>query len=457
MKKTLKEQIGDMSGSGQEVIDRSQCRIFMTGAGGVGKSTNINEIVKHMNPVVLSSTGVSAALIGGQTIHSFFRLGICNTIAEVKANDVHMMQKFGIANIHEFLAKMQKSIRDTPLIIIDEVSMVNDQLMNMIQYRLDQAGCPNKPLLFSGDLLQLPPVKGDMLLKNKYFKEFSPLLLEKIWRTTDLEFIDQLNKIRGGEVDLDYLEKFNVDMPFDDPLYARLYATNAEASALNNQKLKALDGDMNTYFPEIIPGSKNPYEAEIKTIYKNYRIQDPLKLKIGARILVTANMKNEDGVKIVNGDLGTIKEMYDNRIIVYIDRLDITIGIDPFISEKVVFDDGVRVVEYGIRHIPVMLAWGITIHKSQGMSIDKLFIDASNIFAPSQFYVAISRARDPEHLKIHYGSSDYEVGRSIRAISRVNIEALDYYKSIKEDENLIMLDDDVDIMSVVRKMIGEVL
>ena len=232
----------------QKLIDiLKKENVLLTGGAGVGKSYLVGEVVTELRKVgkqvvVLGSTGVSAVNVGGQTLHSFFAFGICNHLDELTRHDRYAKAR---------LVEIKKVLTRCDLLVIDEISMVSANLLDMIYYRLRNAGFEGS-VLFVGDFFQLPPVskgKNDSLwggfeyaFESSSWNAFEPVVVELTItkRTHDAQFFEHLGKIRRGILESDtiaYLEalRANVSVWDNDPTV--LFGRNKEAEMLNIQKL----------------------------------------------------------------------------------------------------------------------------------------------------------------------------------------------------------------------------
>jgi len=414
-------------------------RVFLTGSAGTGKSTLVREISEGTNPIVTSTTGVSAVNIGGQTAHSFFKLGISGSIEELKSSDRDIMRKFRMHTINRYLSKMNKAIQSADFIIIDEVSMLNGSVMDMIQYRLQGAGCPDKPILFTGDLLQLPPVEGDPILNNEFFKGAAVFNLNRVHRTDDPDFQEFAASIRYGlkvsdnhiKVEDYLISKGYTGQNLDQ--YVQIFPTTREVQSENERMLNALQTESKIYTPDINRRGNKVRPDEIQTYMQNAKIEQSLELKIGAQVIITRNSACEN---YVNGDVAIITALHSKSIDVVLTRDGSPRRIEYAEFDKVEFTSSGqgelnRKVKWTVKALPIMLGWAITIHKSQGAGIDKLYIKTQNLFARSQFYVAISRSSNPQNLIIDYGHSCEQL---LETIPYINEQARDFYQNIPDKD-----------------------
>lgn len=411
-------------------------RVFLTGGAGTGKSTLVKGLMEKSLPILTSTTGVSAVNINGQTTHSFFKLGISSSIEELKSSDKEILKKFRMRNINRYLSKMIKSLQKADFIVIDEVSMLNSSIMDMIMYRLEQANAINKPILFTGDLLQLPPVQGECILDSDIFMSSTIFNLNTIYRTTDPAFIEFSNNIRMGVVNqhtIDYLKsKKYTGQSLNG--YVQIYPTIKEVQYQNLGMLAQLKTESVIYTPEVNKKGNKIYPKEIDTFMSNAKISNKLELKVGAQVIITRNNVCED---YVNGDVAIIEKLNSKSVLVKLER-DSTMRLISYIEfDSVEYKDVggklEKTTKLSVKALPIMLGWAITIHKSQGAGIEKLYVKTSNLFAQSQFYVAISRSSAPEHLIIDYEDDD-GLNHLSNTIPYINKGAESFYRNLPQKD-----------------------
>ncbi|MCF6206170.1 MAG: DEAD/DEAH box helicase [Sulfurovum sp.] len=407
--------------------------VFLTGGAGVGKSYITNEVISDYRKrgkqvVALGSTGVSAVNIGGFTIHSFFVFGIASNFEELSQHDKRAKKR---------LSDLKKVLKATDLIIIDEISMVSADLLDMIAYRLNAYGYLGK-VLFVGDFFQLPPVQkqqnphdvfGEKLyaFESLAWKRFdlSVIELTQMKRTTDAEFTHILSKVRTGICDdevMDYMHRlWNNQGLKPDPTY--LFGRNDEVERTNRARLNELESEETILFANIEMFG-NVHEKKLEGWKKLLPVSEQLTLKEGVPVLFTVNKWG----KFVNGERGVLKSIEEDYLIVEKEDAYVRVERHDFdLLDMAVKDDGtVETISLAtLSQFPLKLAYAVTIHKSQGMSIDNLVCNVDNIFAPSQFYVAISRAVDPRHLKIDFNRGD--LMRYLQRVIHVDERVKAYY------------------------------
>ena len=363
--------------------------------------------------IVVAPTGIAAINAGGVTIHSMFGLPLRTFLPTTDRVDSNLANNIADLMPHfKYRKDKLKLLREIEIIIIDEVSMLRADVLDMMDFSLrhvrrNQQKFGGVQMLFIGDLYQLPPVVRDEYVLKQYYdspfffdsyalKELPLITLEltTVYRQKDEKFLEILNEIRDGAVgviDFDTLnERYLPDFEPKDEPYVYLTSHNRMADEINQKKLAALPGKSRFYDAEII-GNFNENQ------FPNDEI---LELKIGAQIMFIRNDASGEK-RYFNGKLAEIVEVDDKEISVIIDGEDeiyklkketweqkrYSLGEDKSIQEEVLGS---------FKQYPIRLAWAVTIHKSQGLTFDRLIIDAGKSFASGQVYVALSRCRTLE-------------------------------------------------------------
>lgn len=377
--------------------------IFLTGKAGTGKTTLLKHIIKNFKgkAVVMAPTGVAALNAGGYTIHSFLGLEILQT---------YTSENLALPSNEN----RKKAIEEMNLLVIDEISMVRCDLLDAVDWILKGCRHCSKPFggvrtLLVGDVFQLPPVnptKAWDKLKNNYQSEyfFSSRVfqrahtvffeLDKVYRQGDADFMDVLNKIRQGTVsneDLAMLNQRVTTPPKEGCIH--LYPTRDEASSLNETKFANIN-NLEYEFNGIIVG-----EFEVDSMSN---VDKQIRLKVGAQIMTTVNEYDSNGDFVYcNGSIGTVTSIAPDKtwIEVRLSRTGKTVTVKLYTWKNTVREydkERDEIVEREIgsfTQMPVRLAWAITIHKSQGLTLDNVTVDLTRTFTPGQAYVALSRCR----------------------------------------------------------------
>ncbi len=414
--------------------------LLITGGAGTGKSYLTRDIISSykevgLDVVALGSTGISAVNIGGLTIHSFFAFGISSNLEELREHDRRNKKR---------LSELKKIISATDLIIIDEISMVSANLLDMVRYRLTSLGFSGK-IMMVGDFYQLPPVIKSSTLSNSLFGDrvfafesdawrfFEPVVLElrESKRTKDDYFANILSKIRRGELDnetVDYLSDIqNRAIPAKSHHYTRLYSRNIDVNRINRENIDRLDGDLKS-ISSIFKSEKSIYPSRIQKWKEALPVNDILDLKVGTPLLFTVNKWG----RYYNGERGVLREIEDDFLLIEKDDKYLRVERHDFDMVEI-NTDGLEIntqVVATLSQFAVKPAYAVTIHKSQGMGIENLICNIDAIFAPSQFYVAISRAITPENLFIEFGGIDFRA--YLERVVRVDRRVTEWENSIKK-------------------------
>ncbi len=389
--------------------------IFLTGKAGTGKTTFLNDFVKKTKKkhIVVAPTGIAAINAGGVTIHSMFSLPLRTFAPTTDRIDSNLGMNIADLMPHfKYRKEKLKLLREIEIIIIDEVSMLRADVLDMMDFSLrsvrrNQQKFGGVQMLFIGDLYQLPPVVRDEHFMSRYYKspfffesyalKETPLItieLTTVYRQKDEKFLDILNDIRDGEVgDVDFEtlnERYIPDFePTDEP-YVYLTSHNRMADEINQKKLAELQGKPYFYAAHISGNfNENQYPNDAE-----------LQLKVGAQIMFIRNDASAEK-RYFNGKLAEVIRLDNDEVTVLIDGDDeeYTLKKETWEQKKYGLDAEKNITEDvlgSFEQYPVRLAWAVTIHKSQGLTFDRLIIDAGKSFASGQVYVALSRCRTLE-------------------------------------------------------------
>lgn len=377
-------------------ILKTGANVFLTGEPGAGKTYVINQYIAWLEaaglkPAVTASTGIAATHIGGLTIHSWSGVGARDTLSHADLDLIASREK------------LVKRIKKTHVLIIDEISMLDGKLFDMVDVicrtiRGSAESFGGMQVICVGDFFQLPPVarQGEMMryaFESRAWDHFHPLVcyLTEQFRQEDELLLSLLKSIRRGEIEDDHytLLAEQIDIAYEDVEPTRLYTHNADVDAVNSAKLAELKTSSKTFAMKS-KGSK----ILLETLTRNCLSPAQLFLKEDAMVMCT---KNNFEAGYVNGTLARVVgfDTYAGYpIIETADKRRIT--VEPVTWE--VIEEGKVLAT--IEQLPLRLAWAITVHKSQGMSLDAAEVDLSKSFVYGQGYVALSRVRSLAGLKV---------------------------------------------------------
>ncbi|KQV08354.1 helicase [Leifsonia sp. Root112D2] len=379
-----------------DAIENTRQHVFVTGRAGTGKSTLLNHLAWNTEKqlVIAAPTGVAALNVGGQTIHSLFRLPI-GVIADQEIDQS---------------GELRKLLNTIDTLVIDEISMVNADLLDAIDRSLRQARArKTEPfggvqLVLFGDPYQLAPVPGDgderayfadtyrsmWFFDAKVWQEADLRIFElaEIHRQSDAEFKYMLNAVRHGYVTKEIADRLNAigARPAPNDGTITLATRNDTVNRINAQQLA------------LLPGRALTAKAEVTGDFggRTFPADEKLELKIGAQVMFLRNDTGQgDGARWVNGTIGTVTRI-DNTV--YVDVDGEIHEVEPAVWEKYKYSYDAsskkltKNVVAEFTQFPLRLAWAVTIHKSQGKSYDRAIVDlGSRAFSPGQTYVALSR------------------------------------------------------------------
>lgn len=373
--------------------------IFLTGAAGSGKTYLLSRYIDHLRRhevgiAVTASTGIAATHLNGRTIHSWSGIGVRDALTQ---SDLNVLQRD---------KQLRKRYVKAKVLVIDEVSMLHPHQLDLLDQVARHMLDPLQPfgglqIILSGDFFQLPPVSREHNTGAKQFafesdtwktgKFLTCYLSEQHRQGKDL-LTTILNDIRGGiageQTKVPLRTRYKTE-PDSKVQPAKLFARNINVDKINEEHLKALAGDEKTYHME-----SSGVRTLVDVLKRSCPAPTELRLRIGARVMF---VKNAPDGTYVNGTLGKVEAFYGD---------DDWPVIRTFDNHRVVLEtvqwsyEENRVLTASISQIPLKLAWAITVHKSQGMTLDAAEIDLSDAFEPGMGYVALSRVRSLTGLKL---------------------------------------------------------
>ncbi len=379
-----------------------QGNVFMTGLAGSGKSYVINAFRKVTPYPVVASTGAAAILVNGCTFHSFFGLGA------MQLNDATIVLK---ASKNDWVSKRICRARG---IIIDEVSMLDGRTLAVAEEiarkcRDDESPWGGLRVIAVGDFAQLPPVtkgpaKRDWGFSHDVWRRsnFQGVMLRKVMRTEDREFLNVLQRVRDGivgETVRSFLDRHVRSMEFLEKLDCpRLYSRKSQVEKYNLAQLAQLEGERHIFPTQY--WAKGDDERQMSAIRRNVPIPSDLEIAIGAKVMTRIN--DSDG-RFVNGSTGIVEEIEAETevqaasVLVRMDRTDEAIWFKTHRFEMI-SPDGEKLAF--AENFPLNLAYACTIHKAQGLSLDEAVVDLRSLWEPGQAYVAISRLTSSKGLHL---------------------------------------------------------
>lgn len=397
--------------------------IFVTGSAGTGKSFLLQYLRRNYLGAglhITASTGIAAINIGGQTLHSWSGIGLGNMPLEVTIQNL-FSAKF---------SKLRRRIKNAKMLAIDEISMISGVTFDLLDGVFKAVRGNEQPfgglqMILFGDFLQLPPVEKtgevNFCFASEAWKNLNPrtFILKKVFRQQDQEFVNLLDNIRFGNIDESDMNLLKSRINLSDinsHIKPTLLVThNAQVDLINQQELKKIP-EISKFFTADFIGD----QAKFDFLRKNCLAYERLELKVGSQVMMLKNTYQKDG--IINGSLGIIRGFSDKKeypIVEFQNGKKLTIAPEEWALEK--FDEEKRAatIEAQMIQIPLILSWAITIHKSQGMTLDKVRCDLSKVFVDGQIYVALSRVKTIEGLYIE--------GLDFRRI-KANKEVVEFYQ-----------------------------
>ncbi len=379
--------------------------VFITGPAGTGKSFLLNYIkdeYKNESLHITASTGIAAINVGGQTLHSWAGLGLGN----MPLNEI-LRNICSVKGTH-----MRKKLRSAKMLAIDEISMISADIFDLLNELLKVVRNNDEPfggiqLILFGDFLQLPPINKEssdvfFCFESDAWKEadIDVIVLKEIFRQSDTELVNLLNDLRFGNVtqhDIELLKSRFRQEDLDKTFEATILGThNIQIERINLSKLKELNTEEKTFIAKF-----EGKQEKIEFLKKNCIVPEKLTLKIGSQVMMLKNTYAKEG--IINGSIGIVRS-FDNKkgypLVEFSNGSLITITPEEWCVEKFNENTAQMELEAMMRQIPLILAWAITVHKSQGMTLEKIKCNLGSAFAEGQVYVAVSRVRTLQGLFI---------------------------------------------------------
>ncbi len=408
--------------------------VFLTGAPGAGKTYVLNEFIgramrRRKRVAVTASTGIAATHIGGTTIHAWSGLGIRDQLSDwdlsrLKAN-----------------SRLAKRYNNTDVLVIDEVSMLHGSRLDMVNQLAKMFRESDEPfggiqVILVGDLFQLPPItRGggaeDFAHQSRAWQELSPKIcyLTEQHRQTQAgdSLLDLLESMRRGDVNEFHEELLRERIgqePPADVVVTRLYSHNIDVDTINQRHLQALPGERHEFHMQTSGAA-----AKIESLTKSILAPQDLTLAIGAEVMFVANDFSKG---FANGTRGRVVAFAGTQPVVEL-KNGREITVEPH-DWNLTEDDRVRATA---SQLPLRLAWAITIHKSQGMSLDGAIMDLSRSFTPGMGYVALSRVRSMDgvylqginNIALQLHPAIYEIDAELRtrstALANITLDAPD--------------------------------
>lgn len=380
-----------------QAVTTGPATLFVTGKAGTGKSTLVDYLVSNLeNCAVVAPTAIAALNVGGTTIHSFFGLP---------------PRTFNTDEAGHPKRENKDVMRALKVLIVDEVSMVTPDMVDAMSNTLRAVRGKSMPfggvsVVFVGDLLQLPPVINDHAIGEYYAHHYRspyfysaicfaqtnlmPVELTKVFRQKDTKFVEALDRLRTGTNPAEVLPMFNSRAgKKPEPGSLNLMTTNANVQAMNTRELCRLPTPLMTYEGECY----GEFEANAS------RLPAPktLQLKVGAQVLF---VRNDTQGQWVNGTIGEVVELEENeiRVKIFEDGRQVQVGREEWKQMRYTYNQKLKRIEHEevgeYVQFPLTLGWAVTIHKSQGMTLNSVHIDMGRgAFCTGQTYVALSRCR----------------------------------------------------------------
>lgn len=368
-------------------ILKTGVNVFLTGEPGSGKTHTVNQYIAYLRDhrigvAITASTGIAATHIGGTTIHSWSGIGIRKELSE-----------FDLAKL-QGNAKLVDRVKRASVLIIDEISMLDANVLSIVNtatktLREDSRAFGGLQIVFVGDFFQLPPVTkngetAQFAFESTAWAEANPVTcyLSEQHRQEDAHFASILKSIRNGDpTQVDQILMDGGRIIDVEHTTTRLYSHNIDVDTVNTKRLKMIEGDTHEF--QMASKGNNTLVDQLK---RGCISPEVLALKVGALVMFT---KNNFEKGFVNGTLGKVAGFGEDGLPLVLTREEREIEVETM---EWTIDEQDKILA-SITQIPLRLAWAITVHKSQGMTLDSAIVDLSTAFEYGQGYVAISRVR----------------------------------------------------------------
>jgi ATP-dependent DNA helicase PIF1 len=395
--------------------------IFLTGPAGTGKSVTLKKIIEHcelhgLKYGVTATTGTASFLIGGKTLHSYLGLGL----AKESAEEIFKFVRYKLKHVAD-------KIRTLNVLIIDEISMLDKELLEKISayiclLRRNSVPFGGIQIVLTGDFCQLEPVNGEYCFLSDLWKTINlkTIYLHKLVRQDgDTEFQKMLSKLRYGKcTEKIYQRLLSLkNTEFGDVKPTKLYPKNVNVDKINTLEYNKLieSGAKMIKYTAILPTKAKDKEKATKWI-NSLELPESVEICIGAQVVLLVNLDQDNG--LVNGTRGVVIDVLSKSVL--IKRVNNTICEIPLYKTTNSEDDSLSV-----SYMPLKLAYALTIHRSQGMTLDAVEIDiGTNIFAAGQAYTALSRAQNLKSVRIVAVAKNSFI---------VNPKVLEFYEKIEDD------------------------
>jgi len=413
--------------------------VFLTGSAGAGKTFVLNQYIQYLKereiPVsVTASTGIAATHIEGNTIHAWSGIGIKNKLSSADLADMKD-KKY-----------LKENLENCKVLIIDEISMLHRNQLEMVNrvlkyFKKTDNAFGGVQVVLCGDFFQLPPV-GDHNERNAdKFAFMSPSWVEakfticyltEQFRQTDNQLNFVLNEIRSGDVSrksINHLKtRENANIEATEP--TKLYTHNIDVDRINREQLASIDGSLKKIKATV---KGNP--KLIESIKKSISAPETIELKERAKVMFVKN-NHEKGY--LNGSLGEILKYNESGfpVVKMLDGNEITAEQEEW---KIEDDKGKVLVSY--KQIPLRLAWAITVHKSQGMTLDCAEVDLSKTFERGQGYVALSRLKELEGLRL------VGLNQTALEVDALALKADMRFQQLSKEAELQFFDEELEIIA----------